>query len=71
MRRNRPRIDPDVSVVIPVVERFGDLKQIVHEFSAELARLEKTCEFIFVVDDSQRRHQSDKRPNIQVQLRSQ
>jgi glycosyltransferase involved in cell wall biosynthesis len=55
MRRNRPRIDPDVSVVIPVVERFGDLKQIVHEFSAELARLQKTCEFIFVVDDSQRR----------------
>lgn len=54
MRRHRPRIEPDVSVVVPVVERYGDLKQIYHEFSAELARLGKGSEFIFVVDDSQR-----------------
>src|SRR5215216_1135679 len=54
MRRNRPRSEPDVSVVVPIVERYGDLKQIHHEFAAELARLGKSCEFIFVVDDSQR-----------------
>jgi glycosyltransferase involved in cell wall biosynthesis len=54
MRRNRPRSEPDVSVVVPIVERYGDLKQIYHEFAAELARLGKSCELIFVVDDSQR-----------------
>jgi len=54
MRAHRSRLEPDVSVVIPVVERYGDLKQIYHEFSAELARLQKSAEFIFVVDDSQR-----------------
>jgi glycosyltransferase involved in cell wall biosynthesis len=54
MRTHRPRIEPDVSVIIPVVERYGDLKQIHGEFSAELARLGKSAEFLFVVDDSQR-----------------
>jgi glycosyltransferase involved in cell wall biosynthesis len=45
---------PDISVVIPVVERYGDLQQLHREFAAELARLRKSAEFIFVVDDSQR-----------------
>ncbi len=54
MRRNRLRGEPEISVVIPVVERFGDLKQLYREFSAELERLDKNAEFLFVVDDSQR-----------------
>ena len=28
MRRNRPQGEPDVSVVVPVVERYGDLQQL-------------------------------------------
>jgi glycosyltransferase involved in cell wall biosynthesis len=54
MRRNKLRGEPEVSVVIPIVERVGDLRQLHNEFAAELARLDKTYEFIFVVDDSQR-----------------
>jgi glycosyltransferase involved in cell wall biosynthesis len=54
MRQGRPRSEPDVSVVIPVVERYGDLEQIYNEFSAELARLGKTAEFLFVVDEQLR-----------------
>lgn len=49
------RGEPDVSVVVPIVERYGDLKQLYHEFTAELTRLGQSSEFIFVVDDSQRR----------------
>jgi len=45
------RVHPDVSIVIPVVERHGDLKQLHSELAAELSRLEKSAEFIFVVDD--------------------
>lgn len=48
------RGEPDVSVVVPIVERYGDLKQLYQEFSAELTRLGHSSEFIFVVDDSQR-----------------
>ena len=48
------RDEPDVSVVVPIVERYGDLRQLYHEFSAELTRLGQSSEFIFVVDDSQR-----------------
>lgn len=54
MRRNKLRGEPEVSVVIPIVERVGDLRQLHNEFAAELERLGKTYEFIFVVDDSQR-----------------
>jgi glycosyltransferase involved in cell wall biosynthesis len=54
MRIAKLRGEPEVSVVIPVVERYGDLRQLYHEFAAELDRLDKPAEFIFVVDDSQR-----------------
>lgn len=54
MRRNKLRDEPEVSVVIPIVERVGDLRQLHNEFAAELERLGKTFEIIFVVDDSQR-----------------
>ena len=48
------RGEPDVSVVVPIVERYGDLKQLHQEFAAELTRLGHSSEFIFVVDESQR-----------------
>ncbi|PYQ66046.1 MAG: hypothetical protein DMF53_04155 [Acidobacteria bacterium] len=51
MRTRWSRGEPDVSVVIPVVERHGDLAQLYGEFAAELARLGLTAEFIFVVDE--------------------
>ena len=54
MRIAKLRGEPEVSVVIPVVERYGDLRQLYHEFAAELERLGRPAEFIFVVDDSQR-----------------
>lgn len=54
MKRSRLRGDPDVSVIIPVVERVGDLRQIYGEFAAELARLGKNAEFLFMVDESLR-----------------
>lgn len=49
--RTRLRDDPEVSVVIPIIDRFGDLCQLYKEFAAELQQLGKTFEFIFVVDD--------------------
>lgn len=52
--RTKSRGEPDVSVVVPVVERYGDLKQLYQEFSAEIARLGFTSEFLFVVDDRQK-----------------
>lgn len=51
MKARWSRTEPDVSVVVPVVERHGDLAQLYREFAAELARLGLTAEFIFVVDD--------------------
>lgn len=51
IRRSRRRDEPDVSVVVPVVERIGDLRQIYREFAAELERLGKAAEFLFVVDE--------------------
>jgi glycosyltransferase involved in cell wall biosynthesis len=44
----------DVSVIIPVSERFGDLAGLYAEFSAELRRLGRSFEFVFVVDGGQR-----------------
>jgi glycosyltransferase involved in cell wall biosynthesis len=54
MRTGRSRKDPDVSIVVPVVERHGDLAQLYTEFAAELTRLGLTAEFIFVVDEQLR-----------------
>jgi glycosyltransferase involved in cell wall biosynthesis len=54
MRSARPWGDPEVSVVVPVVERHGDLEQLHREFAAELERLGRTAEFIYVVDDQLR-----------------
>jgi glycosyltransferase involved in cell wall biosynthesis len=57
MRRMRLRAGadtPDVSIVVPVVERYGNLRQMVAEFSAEISRLGRTLEWIFVVDELQR-----------------
>ncbi|HEY3570315.1 MAG TPA: glycosyltransferase [Thermoanaerobaculia bacterium] len=51
MKTRWSRGEPDVSVVVPVVERHGDLAQLYKEFAAELARLGHTAEFIFVVDE--------------------
>lgn len=51
MRMGRSRGEPEVSIVVPVVERHGDLEQLYQEFAGELARLGRTAEFIFVVDD--------------------
>src|SRR5947199_7345639 len=58
MRRMKLQSDstagPDVSVVVPVVERYGDLKQLTAEFAAAIARLGVSAEWIFVVDERQR-----------------
>src|SRR4051794_31280111 len=51
MRAPRLYDQPDVSIVVPVVERHGDLRQLYSEFGAELARLGLTAEFLFVVDE--------------------
>jgi glycosyltransferase involved in cell wall biosynthesis len=50
MRRARLHGDPDVSVVVPVVERYGDLRRLHDEFAREIAALGKSAEFIFVLD---------------------
>jgi glycosyltransferase involved in cell wall biosynthesis len=45
---------PAVSVVVPVVERHDDLRQIFDSFTEVLRRDGRSCEFIFVVDGGQR-----------------
>jgi len=45
---------PGISVVVPVVERFGDLRQLHSEYAAQIARMGRRAEFIFVVDHRQR-----------------
>lgn len=45
---------PEISIVVPVVERYGDLASIYREFSGELDRLGRSYEFLFVVDSGQR-----------------
>jgi glycosyltransferase involved in cell wall biosynthesis len=44
---------PELTVVVPVVERCDDLRQIHDEFAAELRRIGVSFEFIFVVDGGQ------------------
>jgi len=48
-----PSSVPDISVIVPVVERHGDLKRLHSEYAAELETLGKRAEFIFVVDRRQ------------------
>ena len=43
----------DATIVVPVVERFDDLEQLYLDFSAAVARVTDSFEFIFVVDASQ------------------
>lgn len=43
-----------ISFVVPVVERRGDLSQLLAEYSSEAFKLGKRSEFIFIVDDRQR-----------------
>lgn len=50
----RRSLPPEVSVVVPVVDGHGDLRGLCAGFSAELARLGRSCEFIFVVAEPQR-----------------
>ncbi len=50
MKRSSLRTVPDVSVVVPVVERYGDLQRLYQDFSREIANLGKSVEFLFVVD---------------------
>jgi glycosyltransferase involved in cell wall biosynthesis len=45
---------PDVSVVIPVVERHGDLERLFGEYAAEIEALGRSAEYIFVVDYRER-----------------
>ena len=45
---------PDVSVIIPVVERHGDLRLLFAELSSEIESLGRTAEYIFVVDYRER-----------------
>jgi glycosyltransferase involved in cell wall biosynthesis len=42
-----------ISVVVPVVERFGNLPRLYQDFSREVARVTQSFEFIFIVDGSQ------------------
>ena len=41
---------PEISVVIPVVERHGDLRRLFSDYAQEVAKLGRRAEFIFVVD---------------------
>jgi glycosyltransferase involved in cell wall biosynthesis len=54
MRLGRTRGEPFVSIIVPVVERYGDLGQLHDELAAELARLGRSCEFIYVVNEQLR-----------------
>jgi glycosyltransferase involved in cell wall biosynthesis len=45
---------PDVSFVIPVVERRGNLRQLFTEYSHQVQQLGRHAEFIFVIDHRQR-----------------
>ena len=45
---------PDISVVVPVVERVGDLQKLFEEYSKEIANCGYSAEYIFVIDERQR-----------------
>jgi len=40
----------EISVIVPICERFDDLRKLYSMYSEELKKLQKTFEFIFVVD---------------------
>ncbi len=40
----------DISIIVPVVERYDDLRKLYSEFSSAFDKLDKSYEFIFVVD---------------------
>jgi len=44
--------NPEVSVVVPISERHDDLKQLYHLYANELIALDRTFEFIFILDGS-------------------
>ena len=44
---------PDVSVVVPIVERHDDLVKLYHEYAAAIRRSGRSCEFVFVIDGRQ------------------
>lgn len=45
---------PEISVVVPVVERHGDLRQLYSEYAREITTVGRSAEFVFVVDHRQR-----------------
>lgn len=45
---------PEISVVIPVVERYGDLHALLQGFQIEIESTGKSVEYLFVVDARQR-----------------
>lgn len=51
--RNQPS-GPQISVIVPVVERHGDLRHLYLEYSNQLQAIEMASEFVFVVDQRQR-----------------
>ena len=46
----RPASHPSISIVVPVVERSRDVKEVYRAYSSILVQLSQTFEFIFVVD---------------------
>ena len=46
--QGNPRLD--LSVVIPITERYDDLRLLYQSYASELKRLERSFEFIFVID---------------------
>jgi glycosyltransferase involved in cell wall biosynthesis len=50
-----PLEDPasEISIVVPVVERHGELRQLFSEYAAEISKMGRRAEFIFVVDHRQ------------------
>lgn len=53
MRATESSPGPEISVVIPVVERYGDLKKLFSEYAREVSLVGRRAEFIFVIDQRQ------------------
>ena len=45
---------PDLTVLIPVVERYGDLRQLYSEYAEQIRESGLNAEFVFVIDGRQR-----------------